>query len=371
MKFNCSKNDLIQALQIAGRAVATKPQTPILSGIYMKASEGTLELQATDYEIGVVCKIDADVDEEGILVAPGRYFSEVSRNLPGNTVTLTNDNNDNTIHISSGSAHFTLLKMNSEEFPCIRPLNNASHFTIRDTVLKKLIRKTSFACANDETRLIFTGCLLELEEEAVRMAATNTHRLSLDQEVLEGYEGDKKQVIIPARILGELEHGLNSDIPCDVTVNISYNEISFSFENLYLTSRLIEGQFPDYHRVIPSDFKTRVTIDTAAFMAAVNRVSLIARSSEYNIVKLDFSMGQVHISSNSPEIGHAEETVPVVIDGPDVQIAFNGTYITDVLKHVDTKEFYLSLNESLNPAAVRETEDEAFIYIVTPVRVSR
>jgi DNA polymerase-3 subunit beta len=106
-------------------------------------------------------------------------------------------------------------------------------------------------------------------------------------------------------------------------------------------------------------------------MAAVNRVSLIARSSEYNIVKLDFSMGQVHISSNSPEIGHAEETVPVVIDGPDVQIAFNGTYITDVLKHVDTKEFYLSLNESLNPAAVRETEDEAFIYIVTPVRVSR
>lgn len=370
MKFNCSKNDLIQALQITGRAVATKPQTPILSGIYMKAAEGKLELQATDYEIGVVCKIDADVEEDGVIVAPGRYFSEVSKNLPGDTVTLTNEITDNTIHISSGSAHFTLLRMNTEEFPCIKPFNKSAEFTIRDTVLRKLIRKTSFACANDETRLIFTGCLMELEGEAIRMAATNTHRLSLDQEVLEGYTGDKKQVIVPARILGELEHVLNSEVPEDVTVNTSYNEISFSFENLYLTSRLIEGQFPDYHRVIPPDFKTRVTIDTASFMAAVNRVSLIARSSEYNVVKLDFGMGQVHISSNSPDIGQAEETVPVVIDGPDVKIAFNATYITDVLKHIDTKEFYLSLNESLNPAAIRETQDEAFIYIVTPVRVS-
>ena len=370
MKLNCSKNDLIQALQITGRAVATKPQTPILSGIYMKASNGKLELQATDYEIGVLCKIDADVEEEGIIVAPGRYFSEVSKNLPGDTVTLENNNMDNTIKISSGSANFTLLKMNAEEFPCIKKLEGATDFTIRDTILKKLIRKTSFACANDENRLIFTGCLMELEFEAIRMAATNTHRLSLDQEMLEGYEGEKKQFIVPSRILGELEHVLTSEIPEDVTVNATYNEISFSFDNLYLTSRLIEGQFPDYHRVIPPDFKTRVTIETSAFLAAVNRVSLIARSSEYNVIKLDFGMGQVHISSNSQEIGHAEETVPVVIDGPDVVIAFNATYLADVLKHIDSKNFYLSLNASLSPAAIREEEDEAFIYIVTPVRIS-
>ena len=161
---------------------------------------------------------------------------------------------------------------------------------------------------------------------------------------------------------------LTSDVPTSIAVACTYSEISFAFENIYLKTRLIEGQFPNYRRVMPTDFATRVTLSTADFLAAVSRVSLIARASDYNVIKLHFQGGEVHMTSNHPEIGQAEEHVSAVIDGPEVSIAFNAAYVTDVLKNIETKSFYFSLNASLQPAAIRETENDAFLYIITPVR---
>ncbi len=369
MKFQCNKNDLVQALQIVSRAVASKPQTPILSGIHLIAKGDTLEMEATDYEIGIVCRIDADIEQEGESVLSGRYLQEVSRNLPDSEIVFEQSAEEPTIHIRSGAANFTLLGMAARDFPGVRKIEEKVSFTIRNTALSKIVRKTSFSCSTDEARPIFTGCLMELAEESIKMVATNTHRLSLEEETLSSFSGQPQQSIVPARILGELMHTLSSEIPTDVVVKCNYNEISFSFDNIFLMSRLIEGQFPDYRRVIPTDFRTNVILKRTDFLAAVSRVSLIARSSEYNTIRLEFSDGKVHISSNNPEIGNAEETVTAAIDGPDIVIAFNAVYVNDVLKNMDSESFRFSMSEPLKPAMIREFEgDEAFLYVITPVK---
>ena len=370
MKFNCQKSELVQAIQIVSKAVASKPQTPILSGIHLHAEGQTLELQATDYEIGILCKISAEVELPGDIVLSGRYLQEVVRSLPGESVDFTYDKEENTVKIRSNAANFTLLSLSAHDFPKIHMLEGNISFPIRNNQLSDLIKKTVFACSTDEARPIFTGCFMDVADSTVTMAATNTHRLSVKKEVLDPFEG-AIHVIIPAKILNELMKIIASDVPEDVQVISTYNQISFAFRNVYITSRLIEGQFPDYHRVIPADFNTRVTLDTAEFLSAVDRVSLISRSGEYNIICLEFGNGQVHITSNNPDIGNAEETVPAVVDGPDIRIAFNAKYVTDSLKNMDSKKFYFSLGQPLTPAAMRQEGDETFTYIVTPVRTAR
>ena len=182
MKITCNKNELTNALQIVARAVATKPQTPILSGIYLRAEGTTLELQATNYEIGLVARIEADIEEPGELTVGGRYFQEVVRKLPGENVKLAGTAEEKIVHIESAMAKFTLLSMNAAEFPTIQPLEGNLDFAIKDNILRDLIKKTVFACSTDEARPVFTGCSLEVTENKVTMAATNTHRLSVKSE---------------------------------------------------------------------------------------------------------------------------------------------------------------------------------------------
>ena len=186
----------------------------------------------------------------------------------------------------------------------------------------------------------------------------------------------KIKIIVPSRTLSELLHNMTSELPTDVTVTCSYNRISFQFDHFFMTSRLIEGAFPDYRRVIPQEenIKTRVTLDAAVFASAVERASLIARTDQYNIVKLAFEEGLMRISSNSPEIGEAEETIPAEVTGDDVTIAFNASYLMDAVKSLDSDSCILSLQGSneqgvnLSPITIREEADPNYIYVVTPVR---
>ncbi len=367
MKFTCHKNELAQAIQLVSKAIANKPQTPILSGIYLEAAENQVELHATDNEMGIITVIPAEVEQEGKIVLSGRYMQEVIRRLPGETVTLSQEIGENVCKIQSAASNFTFLSMAANDFPTVKRLEEGVRFKIQDTVLRDIIKKTVFACATDEARPVFTGCQLEINGETLKMAATNTHRLSVKKEVVADLAGDI-HIIIPAKLLNELLRALNSEMPIDVDVCCSSNQASFQFENVVFMTRLIEGQFPNYDSVIPKSFATTVTLDTEDFLDAVDRVSLISRSADYNIIRLEFGDEQARISSNSPDIGNADETVPATIEGPAVNIAFNAKYITDVLKNLDSQSFRFLLNQSLQAAAVREEDNPTFVYIVTPVR---
>lgn len=370
MKISFLKNELSSALSVVAKAVATKPQTPILSSIYLKAEDGILELQATNYEIGIISRIKANVLEPGQISVQGRYLQEVIRRLPENDCTLEYREADHVVHIISGQTNFTILTTNAEEFPTIQKLQGNVQFKLKDNVLRELIKKTVFACSKDNSRPVFTGCYLEVEDTRITMAATNTHRLAVKFETLEEPVGNIK-VIIPSTILQELLHSMSSEVPTDVMIDCSYNQISFAFDNLYMTSRLIEGLFPDYRRVIPPEFATVVTLNTTDFRAAVDRASWIARIGDYNVVKLEFANNEMHLTANSQAVGNADERIPVSIEGPDITIAFNADYLTDVLKNIGSEQCQMKLNQPLSPAAIREKDDEDFIYIVTPVRTAR
>lgn len=374
MKITCAKDKLHHAVQIVQKAVSSKATQALLSGIYLSAENNKLQLQATDYEIGISCTIDAQVDIPGKIVLSGRYFQELVKRLPGEIVELASSDEDHTIKITAGTSQFNLLSLPAEEFPVLKSLfiktNGINSFTIKDNVLRDLIKRTTFACATEESRPLFTGALLELTDTDVRMVATNTHRLALKKSTVENSTGSNLKIIIPSKILNELARLLISELPVDVNICWEKSKVAFSFEDVYLESRLIEGQYPDYNRVIPPEFATTSTINTALFMDAVERVSLMAKDGEYNIIKFQFNNNEVIITSNNPDVGKAYETIPICTEGTEIAIAFNAKYVTDILKNIGTTELQISLNTPLSPARVIPQNDETYTYIITPVRTS-
>lgn len=369
MRISCTKEQLNHAVQTVQKAIATKTPMPILTGIYLAAFDNKIELQATNYEIGISCTIDAIVEEPGNIVISGRYFQELVRKLPGDTIEIASNLEDRTIQITSNQAQFNLLSLPAEEFPVLKKPTSDTIITVKDNILRELIKKTVFACANDESRPIFTGALLEINQHEINMVATNTHRLAIKKDHI-GHNTDNVKMIIPAKILNELARIMISDIPMDVTIYYQKNQVSFGFDNVYIISRLIEGQFPDYNKVIPANFATSITIDTHSFMDAVERVSLLARDGDYNIIKLAFKNDCVIITSNNPDIGKACETVPTIMQGNEVEIAFNAKYVTDILKNINSEKLIFSLNTPLSPASVKPIDDETYNYIITPVRTN-
>lgn len=376
MKITCAKDQLNYAVQTVQKAVAAKATLPILAGIYLSAQNNKIELQATDYEIGISCSIDAQVDIPGQIVISGRYFQELVKRLPGELVEIASSTEDRTIKISAGTSQFNLLSLPAEEFPILKPLfdksDNINTLIIKDNLLRDLIKKTVFACATEESRPIFTGALLESTETDVRMIATNTHRLALKKSILEKPSDNSNplKIVIPSKVLNELARLLTSELPVDVNICWEKNRVAFRFENVYLESRIIEGQYPDYNRVIPPQFGTVASINTALFMDAVERVSLMAKDGEYNVIKFQFNEDEVIITSNNPDIGKAYETVPITTNGTEITIAFNAKYVTDILKNVGATELHFSLNTPLSPASIKPVNDDNYTYIITPVRTS-
>lgn len=368
MKITCEKKELVQAIQTVLKAVPSRPQMPILSGIYIKAHQNYIELQGTDYEISIICKIKAIIETEGTIVLPGKYLYEVVRTLPGEYVEIKNNDSDNSVNIRSNSAQFNLLNMQENEFPVIELLKGQINFNLKNDIFLNFIKKTSFACATDESRPVFTGCLMDITDENIVMAATNMHRLALIKGNINYISDNNIKIIIPAKILNEFTHIFNSEIPTDIQISCTHNKISFSYENIYVISRLIEGQFPDYNRVIPKEFKTHVNINKNEFQSALDRVSLISRSGDYNIIHFEFVDNIVRISSDNPNIGKAEETINVDIEGPGINISFNAKYIIDVLKAIDAENFIFSFNQPLTTASITQRDNKNFVYVVTPVR---
>ncbi|MBP2651231.1 MAG: polymerase beta subunit [Firmicutes bacterium] len=369
MKIFCNRSQLQHAVQTVQKAVASKTPLPILTGIYLEAKNDKLELQATDYEIGISCTIDANIEQPGAIVLSGRYFQEMVRKLPGESIEISTSTEERTIKITAGNSQFNLLSLPAEEFPVLRQINSENPIIVKDYCLRELIKKTVFACANDEARPIFTGGLLEIKDQEIRLVATNTHRLALKKDSLES-GSDQMKLIIPAKILSELARLLVGEDAQDVTLSWQKNQVGIAFDNVYIISRLIEGQFPDYNKVIPPSYTTTIEINTDEFLAAVERVSLLAKDGEYNVAKFNFTNDEVIITSNNPDVGKAYETVNATLSGNGLEIAFNAKYIIDILKNIDSENIIFSLNTELSPACITPDNDSNYTYIITPVRTN-
>lgn len=368
MKFSCYKNDLTEALQFVIRAVAVKPMTPILAGIYLKAEGSMLELQANNFSTGIITRIPVNAEVSGETVVSGKRFQEFVRNMPDETITFSDENDGNSLTIESGGAGVELLTMPVGDFPKVKTPETDSSFKIRTTTLRNLIRKTVFAVAKDETRPVFTGCAFELSDNKISLVATNTHRLALAAEKLPETYGNCN-FVVPAETLRGLMLRIDpKDVENYITVNYSTRYLTFTFDNVFVTSRLIEGQFPPYDRVIPSSSTTRVNVNSADFKGAVEFISLMSRETEYNTVKFIFANNGIEVSSNSPEVGGAVTNIDAKIEGEELEISFNVNYIADVMRIIDTPQVNIALNDRFSPAAFTEPDNENYVYVATPVR---
>ena len=370
MKFICEKKDLIEALQIVSKAVASKPQTPIFSGILFKAEGSALELQANNLEIGIDTKIPANTEEPGEIVVVGKYIQEIIPKLSSEVVTIEHDSENHIVNIKSGSANFKLLSLPTEDFPRIKKPEVYNSFTLSARLFKNLIRKTAYAAASDEVRPVFTGGCLEINGNSISMVATNTHRLAIMKDTIDREIGNFN-FVIPAKTLGGLLKFIDaSDSSNTVNIECSAKNISFTLDNIYVTTRLIDGQFPPYDKVIPKTSETIAMINVKELLGAVERISLISKETEYNTVRFIFTQDGINISSDSPDVGKAEEQINARVEGPDIDISFNVKYILDALKVTDSDECVIKLNKPLSPIDYREKDNDDFIYVVTPVRTN-
>lgn len=369
MKIRCEKEHLLSAVQIVQKATATKTTLPILTGILLAANEHTLELQATDYETGISMVIPAEVLSPGKIVLSGKFFPEIIRKINGESIEIASMTQGNMVVVSSGKVEFRVLSFPSEEFPNVKKLESQDSLVIKDDILKDLIKKTAFACSTDESRPLFTGALMEFKENELRLVATNTHRLALKKSPFEARLSDMK-MIIPGKILTEVFRALSYEMPVDVKINWLKNQVSFEFENVYIMSRLIEGQFPDYRKVIPTEFTTYCTVPANILYDAVERVSLLAKDGDYNIVRMKFNSDSILLSGNNPDAGSASESLDIVLEGEAIEIAFNAKYMMDVLRQAGSGTIRFNLKSSLSPVMINLMEDPDYVYIITPIRTN-
>ena len=368
MKFSCYKSDLVQALQFVIRAVAVKPMTPVLAGIYLKAEGSMLELQANDFSTGIITRIPVSTDSPGETVVSGKRFQEFVRNMPDETISLSDEYTNNMLTIESGGASVELLTMPSNDFPKVKTPETDKSFKIRTTVLRDLIRRTVFAVSKDETRPVFTGCGIEIKDKKIYLVATNAHRLAVATAPIdEGYS--ECSFVAPAEALRGIMLKIDpKDVENYVTIEYSTRFLTFTFDNAFVNSRIIEGVFPNYEKVIPASSTTQVKVNTAIFKQAVEFISLMSRETDFNTIRFAFSENSIEISSNSPEAGVAVQNVEAEIEGDDVEISFNVDYIVDVLRVINTPEVNLALNDRYSPVVFSEPENDDYVYVATPVR---
>ena len=367
MIFTCNTSNLNKAIQTVQRAIISKPSTPIFSGIHFKTNVDKLEIIAMDLNMAISCTIDAEIAEAGEIVVSAKHFAELIRKLPGETITITKNTSNKTIKVESGKSEFQLLLMNEDDYPKFPEFNADKTISIEDEKIKELIKKTIFSCSTDEARPLFTGILVEIQDGQITFVGTNTHRLAIKSMNLEAAE--PMSMIIPAKVLSEISRNLTSEVPQEVQISLLNNQIMIVIDNVIIVSRLIEGKFPDYRKVIPPQFSIKTTVNIKEMAGAVERVALFATEGEYSIIKMCVDSNELTITSSSPDVGTGREVIGCVTEGAQLNVAFNSRYILDILKNLESEEAVFYMNTALSPVCVKSTEEEGYTYIVTPVRV--
>ena len=369
MHITFPKANLQKAINVLQKVSQNKTSSNLPGAIYMTTKNGQVELQGNDFELGIRLTIDGDIKEPGTLVVGSRYFQELIRKLPGDTIELYKPEDGNSLTITSGSSEFNLVTLHPDDFSLVEQIHDQDHVNIDSFAMKELIDLTNYAAATDEDRPVFTGALLEINENEVTMVATDTHRMSVKKITIDEPATTPMRAIIPTKTLAEVSRLLPTDNPAMINIIWNRTQIVFNFESIYIISRLIEGTYPEYEKVIPSQFDSSAVIDRREFAGAVDRVSLLAKDISYNVIRYDWSESNVTLSTQNTEIGMAKEDVAVEFKGTPFTISFNGRYISDILRHSTGDNIHLFLKQN-GPVVIRQDNNSNYTYVVTPVRTN-
>ncbi len=353
MHITFPKANLQKAINVLQKVSQNKTSSNLPGAIYMTTKNGQVELQGNDFELGIRLTIDGDIKEPGTLVVGSRYFQELIRKLPGDTIELYKPEDGSSLTITSGSSEFNLVTLHPDDFSLVEQIHDQDHVNIDSFAMKELIDLTNYAAATDEDRPVFTGALLEIKENEVTMVATDTHRMAVKKITIDEPATTPMRAIIPTKTLAEVSRLLPTDNPAMINIIWNRTQIVFNFESIYIISRLIEGTYPEYEKVIPSQFDSSAVIDRREFAGAVDRVSLLAKDISYNVIRYDWSESNVTLSTQNTEIGMAKEDVAVEFKGTPFTISFNGRYISDILRHSTGDNIHLFLKQN-GPVVIRQ-----------------
>ena len=374
MKFSIDRAALLIALQHVHSVVERRNTIPILSNVLIEAKEDGVYLTATDMDIAVIEKVDLDKSEViqlGTVTTSAQMLYDIVRKLPDNIkVEFLSEKNDR-LGIKASSSSFALNCLPSEDFPSISQEDFKYSFNIDSIALIRLLDKTSFAMSLEETRYYLNGIYLHAIKEdnihKLRTVATDGHRLSrVDMNLPEGADGIPG-VIIPRKTILEIRKILE-DHTGNINLSLSETKIRLSFNNVILTSKLLDGTFPDYSRVIPEQNDKLVTISNQSISEAVDRVSTVS-TDKTRAIKININKGNLVISATNPDKGSASEYVDIVYDGDEVEIGFNSKYVLDVARQIKGNEIIIKLSDSVSPTLVYDKDDKEVLFVLMPMRV--
>ncbi|MEP7071401.1 MAG: DNA polymerase III subunit beta [Verrucomicrobiota bacterium] len=364
MKFSVTKEKLLEGLQQVQNVVSTRTTLPILSNVLLQAQNGNVSVTTTDLDVGVRGSFDANVEKQGSTTLPARRLFTIIRELPSSEISVEVDNK-NAASIRSGQSYFKILGLPEEEFPPLPKFENAKMVTMRQKDLHDGLRKTAYAISTDETRYVLNGVLFSFKENKLTLVATDGRRLAMVDIELEFPRSHEADIIVPTKAVTELQRLLGDE--GEVKVSVGSGQIAFDLNNTLLVSKLIEGNYPNYRQVIPSEAKERVTLERETFLNSLRRVSLLA-SDKSNSIKLNFSKNNIDITANTPEVGEAKESLPVVYKGREFSIAFNPEFLMAPLRNLAEDEIFFDLIDEMSPGVIKI--QTPFLYVLMPMRIS-
>ncbi|MBM4143413.1 MAG: DNA polymerase III subunit beta [Lentisphaerae bacterium] len=364
MKFKIAKNVLFAALQRVQNVVAARTTLPILSNVLLNAEKGRISLCTTDLEVSVKCSAEASVQKQGATTLPARRLASIVRELPDKPIAIEVDDK-NIATLECNSSYFKIIGMSEDEFPPMSMPEGQYTYALDQGRLKDMLGKTVYAASTDETRHVLNGALLNFKGNKLSVVATDGRRLALVEHEMEVPREAETEVVLPTKALAELMHTLSEQ--GTVKVRSDGNKIAFEFDDVIVTSKVIEGTYPNYRQVIPGPAEQRVTVERETLLAALKRVSLVT-TDKANAARLTFTNNSIVVSTTSPDVGEARETVPVKYTGKDITVAFNPEYVMDPLRTLTCDEIYIEITDDLSPGVIKcETP---FLYVLMPMRVT-
>jgi DNA polymerase III subunit beta len=368
MKIRIPRHDLYDAVNKVKTVVSGRSALPILAHILIETSESAIRLTATDLKVSIECLVDCAVDEPGSLTVSSHRLSSILNELPDSEITLTLQEN-NVVLLKCGRSETRLFSMSPDEFPPIRSFEGVEPLVLRQAVLKKLFGKTSFAICTDQARYNLTGLLFELKEGRLTVVATDGRRMSMCSETEDIPEGIELKVIVPGKMISELERLLGDE--GEANVYIDETQAAVSFGSVRLVTALIEGAFPNYEMVIPKKHDKEAHLNTEAFIEAVRRTRTMTND-KFNSVRFHLHDGTLTLKVVTPEVGEHVEDMAVDYSAEEVEIAFNPDFILDIVRHVDTEQVALVLKDAGNPGLLKPfTADVSgeYLNVIMPIRI--
>src|ERR671932_977162 len=372
MRATCNTETFGRKLQLVSRGVSARSTIQLLGGILLEAEPEALKLSATDMEISIQTSSPAEIEGEGRVVIPARIFNDIVRSLPGGSFSLEHEESEGTVRLVEGENEYRIRAYAADDYPQLPVFPEEGTFRMSGESLVETVEKVSRSYSRDETRPVLTGILISFEDSRVRMVTTDSYRLSIKEtELATTFEGSR-EAIIPARAMQEVSRIFSGSDEEQVEVALSENQALFRIGDVLFGTRLIEGNFPEYRRLLPTAFEREISVTREDLIETLRRVNLFAQRQTPPVpVSLAFSEGSVEVTVRSGEVGEAREKLPATSED-DFHISFNPSYLLDGVSAVDSEKVLFKLNESLKPGLIvpekGEAEEPDFLYLLMPMR---